>query len=89
MNRRFGGTNDSRNPLAGNLTIPPRREGEMLDGLACGDSNKTIAKKLGLSPGTVEINRANVMAKMGAKSLVHLVLTLTIVESIKEHYVLQ
>ena len=75
--------------VLGKLAILTRREREVLDCLACGDSNKAIARKLGLSPRTVEIHRANVMAKMEAKSLVDLVLMLTIVESIKENYVLQ
>jgi two-component system response regulator FixJ len=40
------------------------REREVLDGLACGYPNKTIAFDLGISPRTVEVYRANVMAKL-------------------------
>jgi len=45
------------------------REREVLDGLAEGYPNKTIAYDLGISPRTVEIHRANVMTKLGVRSL--------------------
>ena len=40
------------------------REREVLDGLACGYPNKTIAYDLGVSSRTVEVYRANVMTKL-------------------------
>jgi two-component system response regulator FixJ len=40
------------------------REREVLDGLACGYPNKTIAYDLGISARTVEVYRANVMTKL-------------------------
>jgi two-component system response regulator FixJ len=49
------------------------REREVLDGLVAGSSNKTIARQLGISPRTVEVYRANLMAKTQATSLSHLV----------------
>jgi two-component system, LuxR family, response regulator FixJ len=45
----------------------------VLDGLIAGYHNKTIAHELGISARTVEIYRANVMAKMQATSLSQLV----------------
>lgn len=43
------------------------REREVLQWLAAGSSNKVIARELEISPRTVEIHRANMMAKLGAK----------------------
>lgn len=45
------------------------REREVLDGLAQGLPNKTIAYDLGISPRTVEIHRANLMTKLNVRSL--------------------
>lgn len=44
------------------------REREVLHGLACGFPNKTIVYDLGISARTVEVYRANVMAKLHAAS---------------------
>ncbi len=49
------------------------REREVFEAIVAGDSNKAAAIRLGISPRTVEIYRANVMEKMGAKSLSELV----------------
>ena len=45
------------------------REHDVLDGLAQGLPNKTIAYDLGISPRTVEVHRANVMTKLDVRSL--------------------
>jgi two-component system response regulator FixJ len=45
------------------------RERDVLDGLANGLPNKTIAYDLGISPRTVEIHRANLMSKLEVRSL--------------------
>ncbi len=49
------------------------REKEVLDGLVAGLPNKTIAYDLKISARTVEVHRANLMARMGAGSLAELV----------------
>jgi two-component system response regulator FixJ len=49
------------------------REREVFEAVAAGDSNKEAGRRLGISPRTVEIYRANVMAKMKANSLSELV----------------
>jgi two-component system, LuxR family, response regulator FixJ len=49
------------------------RERQVLEGLVAGHPNKTIAKTLGISPRTVEVYRANLMAKMQARSLSELI----------------
>ena len=43
-----------------------RREREVLLGVATGRSNRVIGETLSISPRTVEIHRANMLAKMGA-----------------------
>ncbi len=49
------------------------RERQVMRGIVAGLPNKTIAYDLDISPRTVEVYRANVMAKMQAKSLPELV----------------
>jgi len=49
------------------------RERDVFDQIAAGESNKSAALKLGISPRTVEIYRANVMEKMRARTLSDLV----------------
>ena len=49
------------------------REVEVMEMLVDGRANKVIAIDLGLSERTVEIHRANVMEKMGVRSVAHLV----------------
>ncbi|MDG5746985.1 LuxR C-terminal-related transcriptional regulator [Qipengyuania sp. XHP0207] len=55
-------TAEARNRIS---ALSPR-EREVLDWLAEGCSNKMIARELEISPRTVEIHRANMMAKLGA-----------------------
>lgn len=45
------------------------REQDVLKGLAQGLPNKSIAYDLGISPRTVEVHRANLMIKLGVRSL--------------------
>ena len=49
------------------------REHEVLNGVVEGKLNKVIAHELGISPRTVEVYRANVMSKTGARGLSELV----------------
>ena len=49
------------------------REAQVLKGVVAGQPNKTIAFDLGISPRTVEVYRAGLMAKMQARSLPDLV----------------
>jgi len=49
------------------------REHQVMEGVVAGQSNKAIAYNLDISPRTVEVHRANVMAKMNCKSLPELV----------------
>jgi two-component system, LuxR family, response regulator FixJ len=49
------------------------RERDVFNAIVAGDSNKEAAQRLGISPRTVEIYRANAMEKMGARTLSDLV----------------
>ena len=49
------------------------RERQVLGLVAAGETNKGVARHLGISEKTVEIHRAKVMEKMHAKSLAELV----------------
>jgi two-component system response regulator FixJ len=55
------------------LKLLSERERQVMQGLIAGKPNKVIAYDLGISARTVEIYRANVMAKMQADSLSALV----------------
>lgn len=62
-------TGERRRDAKVKLQALTARELDVLDGLAQGMPNKTIAYDLGISPRTVEIHRANLMTKLGARSL--------------------
>jgi two-component system response regulator FixJ len=55
------------------LALLSPRERQVLEGLLAGLPNKSIAYDLEISPRTVEIHRARVMDKMGARSLSELI----------------
>lgn len=66
---RKGATDDRMRDAAVRLQALTARERDVLDGLAEGLPNKTIAYDLGISPRTVEIHRANLMTKLEVRSL--------------------
>ncbi len=49
-----------------------RREQEVLDHLLAGSTNKLIARKLNVSPRTIEDHRANIMRKAGVRTTAQL-----------------
>ena len=57
------------------------REREVLGMVVAGETNKGVARHLGISEKTVEIHRAKVMEKMQAKSLADLVKITSILDS--------
>lgn len=59
--------------VEGKVAQLSQREREVFEAIVSGDSNKSAAQKLGISPRTVEIYRAHVMDKMGAQTLSDLV----------------
>jgi two-component system, LuxR family, response regulator FixJ len=58
---------------AAKLALLSSRELQVLQGLLAGLPNKSIAYDLEISPRTVEIHRARLMDKMGARSLSELI----------------
>jgi two-component system, LuxR family, response regulator FixJ len=68
---------DKRDPAAiaatAKLDLLSPREREVLEGLLAGLPNKSIAYDLAISPRTVEVHRARVMDKMGARNLSELI----------------
>jgi two-component system response regulator FixJ len=70
--RRLEGNDNERERAAEagiRLACLTPREQDVLRGLASGLPNKTIAYDLDISPRTVEVHRANMMAKLGVRSL--------------------
>jgi two-component system response regulator FixJ len=64
---------DPSNEIGARVASLSPRERQVLDGLVAGLSNKAIARTHDISPRTVEVYRANLMAKMQAASLSDLV----------------
>lgn len=66
---RREGTVTSAHDAGVRIAALTAREQDVLRGLARGHPNKTIAYDLGISPRTVEVHRANLMAKLEVRSL--------------------
>ena len=64
--------NQSQQALRASLASLTQREREILELVAIGLMNKQIAAKMELAEITVKIHRGNMMRKMGARSLTHL-----------------
>ncbi len=71
---------DERDSVAAKIDLLSPREREVMKRIVRGEANKVIAIDLGLSERTVEIHRAKVMAKTGARSLAQLVSMVTRLE---------
>ena len=59
----------AKNEAEARLAELSPRERDVLQGLVAGKINKVIAHDLSISPRTVEVYRANLMAKTGARSM--------------------
>ncbi|MDH3694803.1 MAG: response regulator transcription factor [Gammaproteobacteria bacterium] len=57
------------------------REREIMHRIVDGHANKAIAIDLDLSPRTVEVHRSNIMRKMQARSLAHLIRMVLFIEA--------
>ncbi|MEM1286978.1 MAG: response regulator [Pseudomonadota bacterium] len=55
------------------LQLLTPREREVLDQITAGASNKEAGRTLGISPRTIEVHRARIMEKLGAKNAADLV----------------
>jgi two-component system, LuxR family, response regulator FixJ len=59
--------------MAGADTELTRREQEVAELIAHGASNKEAGRRLGISPRTVELHRAHIMEKLGARNAADMV----------------
>ena len=75
--RRDGAAPENASKFAGKELLTPR-EMEVLRQITAGSSNKEAGRRLGISPRTIEVHRARIMDKLGARNaadLVRIVLT--------------
>lgn len=68
-----GSRGDDKKELLARVDLLSGRERQVLVGVVAGKTNKVIAQELDISPRSVEVYRANLMTKMQASSLSHLV----------------
>lgn len=72
-NQRSRADRTARLAFTERLASLTRRERQVYERVLVGQSNKRIANELGISSKTVEVHRARMMEKMGARSLAQLV----------------
>jgi two-component system response regulator FixJ len=73
LGARSSVSQSDRDDFTRRLVLLTDRERDVFDAVVDGESNKTAAQRLGISPRTIEIYRANMMSKMGAENLSQLV----------------
>lgn len=44
------------------------REHEVLEAIIAGETSKVVARRFGISPRTIEVHRAHILAKCGARN---------------------
>ena len=59
--------------MSGAVSELTPREREVAELIADGNSNKETGRRLGISPRTVELHRAHLMEKLGARNAADLV----------------
>jgi two-component system, LuxR family, response regulator FixJ len=75
-----GGSRLTKEGVTARFQTLTNRENQVLDLVVAGETNKSIARQLDISPRTVENHRARVMEKTGARSLAELVRMVAILE---------
>jgi two-component system response regulator FixJ len=73
LSRRLSTRAETSADLGDRLETLTAREREVLDHLVTGSPHKVIAHALNISPRTIEVHRARIMHKLGARNLADLV----------------
>jgi RNA polymerase sigma factor (sigma-70 family) len=73
LGRELSRAENERGAILSSLESLTQRETEVMQLVVGGSTNKVIAARLGISEKTVEVHRARVMEKTGAKTLSELV----------------
>ena len=68
-----GGSGDILSKTFPGHELLTSRERDVLNQIAAGSSNKQAGRELGISPRTIEVHRARIMEKLGAKNAADLV----------------
>jgi FixJ family two-component response regulator len=71
--RQNAGSSASRSLSFSGIDLLTARECEVLDQIARGCSSKEVGRVLGISPRTIEVHRAHIMEKLGARNAADLV----------------